>query len=55
MYILSYCSYTQLVHVLHNISEVCRVNVTIFSQEDEAELAKKVAALRWHGKELEVS
>lgn len=23
--------------------------------EDEAELAKKVAALRWHGKELEVS
>ena len=24
-------------------------------QEDEVELAKKLAALKWHGKELEVS
>ena len=40
--------YTAVVTVIHTV-------LAIHTQGDEAELAKKVAALRWHGKEIEVS
>ena len=33
---------------------LCDTLLFVLLQEDDAELAKKLAALKWHGKELEV-
>jgi hypothetical protein len=46
---------TVYIPVCWNVARVSSSKVTIhIVQGDEAELAKKIATLKWHGKEMEV-